>query len=191
VAILRSALWEGKVNFHGKFFNVTATFPRNAQIPLLVSALGVNAFRLAGEISDGAISWMCPAPYLLEKALPSLVAGAKAVDRSTPPLIAHVLVALTDDTSLTRAAVRQKILFYMKSPFYLKMFSEAGFPVSENESILDRLGDSLLLSGDEETLKRRLLELMEKGVDELLVGFVPILDEESERKRLLQLIGSI
>src|SRR5208283_2023872 len=42
VTILRSALWEGKINFHGKFFNVTATLPRKAQIPLLVSALGVN-----------------------------------------------------------------------------------------------------------------------------------------------------
>jgi len=191
VAVLRGALWEGETNFHGKFFNVTTTLPRKAHIPLLVSALGVNAFRVAGEISDGVISWMCPTPYLLEKALPSFRSGAEALNRPIPPLIAHVQVALSDETSLTREAMRRKILFYMRSPFYLNMFSEAGFPVVNNESMLDRLGASLLLSGNEETLKPRLLELLVNGLDELLVAIVPILDEESERKRLLKLIGSL
>ena len=63
--VLRAVLWEGKVNHHGEFFNVVVTTPRNtARLPKLVSALEEKAFQLAGEIADGALSWLCPVPYL-------------------------------------------------------------------------------------------------------------------------------
>jgi alkanesulfonate monooxygenase SsuD/methylene tetrahydromethanopterin reductase-like flavin-dependent oxidoreductase (luciferase family) len=56
VKVLRAALWKGKVDHHGNFFNVVATLPRTAQIPLLISTVGKKAFQLAGEIADGALS---------------------------------------------------------------------------------------------------------------------------------------
>ena len=65
VNVLRAALWEAKVDHHGQFFNVVVTLPRTSQIPVLVSTLGKKAFQLAGEIADGALSWICPVPYLL------------------------------------------------------------------------------------------------------------------------------
>src|SRR5260370_31210628 len=83
VEVMRQVLWEGRVDHQGKFFKVVTSFPRAAQIPLLVSALGEKAFRLAGEIADGAISWMCPVPYFLDKALPALRSGAQAHNRSS------------------------------------------------------------------------------------------------------------
>src|SRR5204863_5390743 len=70
VEVMRQVLWEGRVEHQGTFFKVAASIPRPAQIPLLISALGEKAFHLAGEIADGAISWVCPVPYLLDKALP-------------------------------------------------------------------------------------------------------------------------
>ena len=82
VEVMRQVLWEGRVDHQGKFFKVVTSFPRTAQIPLLISALGEKAFRLAGEIADGAISWVCPVPYLLDKALPALRAGAQAQQSS-------------------------------------------------------------------------------------------------------------
>src|SRR5579884_1118331 len=102
--ILREALWEGHTDYHGKFFNVTYTLkdyffnpqvPRKAQVPLLISAVNPKAFRLAGEISDGAISWAAPVPYLLNQALPELRAGAEARQRPVPPLIAHIPIAMS------------------------------------------------------------------------------------------------
>ena len=44
-----------------------------------ISALRPNAFRLAGEIADGAISWVCPLPYLRDVAVPALKQGAAKV----------------------------------------------------------------------------------------------------------------
>src|SRR5947208_9898648 len=63
VTVLRSALWEGKIDHQGRFFTIKATLPRTPRTPILISALRTGAFQLAGEISDGAISWMCPVPY--------------------------------------------------------------------------------------------------------------------------------
>jgi alkanesulfonate monooxygenase SsuD/methylene tetrahydromethanopterin reductase-like flavin-dependent oxidoreductase (luciferase family) len=74
VTVLRSLLGEGHIDHHGTFFQVRAN-SRTAPIPLLVSALGPKAFHVAGEISDGALSWVCPVPYLLKGALPALQAG--------------------------------------------------------------------------------------------------------------------
>lgn len=109
VAVLRAALWDGKVDQQGRFFTARATLPAAPQIPLLVSALGEGAFHLAGEVSDGAISWNCPAPYLTDVALPALRAGAQAAGRPTPPLVAHQWVALSDDRAGVVAALQQTL----------------------------------------------------------------------------------
>ena len=76
--VLRAALWEGKVNHHGYFYNVIATLPRTSQIPILISTLGKSAFQLAGQIADGALTWVCPVPYLLHTGIPALRASAAA-----------------------------------------------------------------------------------------------------------------
>ena len=44
VNVLRTALWEGKVDHHGKFFNVKVSLSHTAQVPVLISTLGVKAF---------------------------------------------------------------------------------------------------------------------------------------------------
>ncbi|HKV03213.1 MAG TPA: LLM class flavin-dependent oxidoreductase [Ktedonobacteraceae bacterium] len=189
--VLRSGLWEGKIDHHGTFFNIVFTLPRTAPIPLLVSALGVKAFRLAGEISDGAISWMCPVPYLLNKALPALRAGAEARQRPVPPLVAHVLLAMSTDRAAVRAATRQRALSYTTSPFYAHMFAEAGVPVAADGSGIDALVDALVVAGDEASVQQRMRELLAGGLDELLIVLVPVADEVRERQQLLRLIGSL
>ena len=82
VEVLRTALWDGKVNHHGDFYNVEAMFPRTAQIPVFISTLGKMAFQLAGQIADGAITWVCPVPYLLHTGIPALRSSAAAAGRS-------------------------------------------------------------------------------------------------------------
>ena len=68
--VLRKALWDGKVDHHGQFYKVEVTMPRTAQIPVFISTLGKMAFQLAGQIADGAITWVCPVSYLLDTGIP-------------------------------------------------------------------------------------------------------------------------
>jgi len=188
--VLRRVLGEGHVEYHGTFFHVTAT-SRTAPIPLLVSALGPKAFHLAGEISDGALSWVCPVPYLLNSSKPSLHAGAQVQHRPAPPLVAHVVVALNTDEAAVQTQARQFLLRYSQLPFYAHMFEEAGLPVAADGSGLDALAKALVISGDEFALRGRLAELLANGLDELMVHPLPLTNEGKAREQLLQLLAAM
>ena len=192
VNVLRTALWEGKVDHHGKFFNVKVSMSHTAQIPVLISTLGMKAFQLAGEIADGALSWVCPVPYLIRTGIPALrTAAAAANRRSAPPLVAHVPVALSQDRDTVLAAGHQLLDMYAKFPFYAKMFSDAGFPLTANQSISDALVDNLVISGNEDTVAARFTELVAAGLDELMVSLVPIKDTVDELTQVMHLIGQL
>jgi alkanesulfonate monooxygenase SsuD/methylene tetrahydromethanopterin reductase-like flavin-dependent oxidoreductase (luciferase family) len=191
VIVLRAALWEGKVDHHGRFFTIKATLPRTPRTPILVSALRTGAFQLAGEIADGAISWMCPVQYLHEKALPALQMGAARSGRPVPPLVAHIPVALGHDRQQILAAARQQISRYARLPFYANMFADAGFPVDPDGTMSDDLIDNLVVSGDEATVIARLTELLTAGLDELLLMPVLVTHPADELKRLMELIGTL
>ncbi len=191
VEVMRQGLWEGRVDHQGRFFKVAAPLPRTARIPLLISALGEKAFRLAGEIADGAISWVCPVPYLLNTALPALRAGAQARNRPAPPLVAHIPVAMSTDEAAVQAAVTQRISYYTKAPFYVHMFAAAGFPIAEDGSGVDALVKALVVAGDQAQVEKRLRELIASGLDELMLMLVPVADEAGERGQLIQVIASL
>jgi F420-dependent oxidoreductase-like protein len=192
VKVLRAALWEGKVDHHGQFFNVVITLPRTTQTPVLISTLGKKAFELAGEIADGALSWVCPVPYLLNTGIPALRRAAAANGRSAPLLVAHISVALSEDRHSVMAAGHRVLDMYAKLPFYAKMFADAGFPLTADQMVVpESLVDSLIVSGNEATVAARFTELLAAGLDELMVTLVPIKDAVDELTRLMHLIGQL
>lgn len=192
VKVLRAALWEGKVDHHGQFFNVVITLPRTTKTPVLISTLGKKAFELAGEIADGALSWVCPVPYLLNTGIPALRRAAAANGRSAPLLVAHISVALSEDRHSVMAAGHRVLDMYAKLPFYAKMFADAGFPLTADQMVVpESLVDSLIVSGNEATVAARFTELLAAGLDELMVTLVPIKDAVDELTRLMHLIGQL
>ncbi len=192
VTVLRAALWDGTVDYQGRFYTVKAKLSRTPRTPILISALREGAFHLAGEISDGAISWLCPVSYLLDKALPALRTGAAQSGRPRPPLVAHVPVAFSQDRQAVLAAGHQQISSrYAQLPFYAKMFADAGFPVSPDGTVPDALIENLVVYGDETTIATRLVDLLAAGLDELLVLLVAVADPQAEEARLMQLIGQL
>src|SRR3989440_8348019 len=191
VEVMRQGLWEGRVEHQGTFFKVAASIPRPAQIPLLISALGEKAFHLAGEIADGAISWVCPVPYLLDKALPALQAGAQAQHRPVPPLVAHIPVAMSTDEAAVQAAAKSRISYYTKAPFYAQMFAAAGFPIAADGTGVDALVKALVIAGNEAQVEKRVRELIASGLDELLLMLVPVADEARELAQLMRVISSL
>ncbi|HET8840212.1 MAG TPA: LLM class flavin-dependent oxidoreductase [Ktedonobacteraceae bacterium] len=188
--VLRGLLGQGQVEHHGTFFEIKAA-SRTAPIPLLVSALGKRAFQVAGEISDGAISWVCPVPYLLNEALPSLQAGAAEQGRPVPPLVAHVVVALSTDEAAVHTQACQFLLRYSKLPFYAQMFASAGLPVAADGTGLEELARVLVISGDEARLRQRLGELLAQGLSELMIHPLPMTNTGKERSQLLQVLANL
>jgi F420-dependent oxidoreductase-like protein len=192
LTVLRSLLWDGSVDFSGSHFRVKADLPAGIQpprTPLPISALRAGAFRLAGEIADGAISWVCPIPYLVNTAKPVLLEGARAAGRPAPPLIGHVPVAVGTDREAVRAAARPQLANYGRLPFYRGMFEDAGFQVNPDNSLPDALLDELVVSGSPAEIAARLHEIQADGVDELLVMRVNVADAEAEDAALLELLA--
>ncbi len=190
VDVLRAALWDGTVDHHGRFFTAKAEFTSTPRVPLLIAALGPGAFRLAGEVSDGAISWNCPVSYLLDIAPPALREGALAARRPPPPLVAHMWVAPSSDAVAVRAVARQRLAYYTRLPFFANMFAAAGYPLVDG-SLSDALLNDLVIMGDEQAIAVRLDELLASGIDELLLTLIPIGDETMLRTRLFRLVGQL
>lgn len=192
VAILRALLWEGSVDFAGDYYTVKSALPDTVpapRIPIPISALRPNAFHLAGEIADGAISWVTPIDYLTQTALPALRAGAEKAGRARPPLIAHVPVAVTTDRDAARAVFRTQFAVYGKLPFYAAMFEGAGYPVTATGEMTDELVDVLAVSGSPEEIRTRLEGILAAGIDELMVSHVVVADEADELVRLSAILA--
>lgn len=190
--VLRALLWEGAVEHSGDQFTVNGSLPETVtppQTPLLLSALRANAFQAAGELSDGAISWVTPVPYLVNTALPNLRAGADAARRERPPLIAHIPAAISTDPGAAREAFRKQFALYGKLPYYANMLHDAGHPVDANGRMSDGAVDNLFVAGSEDQVAARLAELHAEGIDELLISFVAVRDAEAEESALSAVIA--
>lgn len=189
--VLRALLTESSVEFTGDYFNVHARINAPANIPLYISALRKNAWRLAGEVADGGISWVCPLDYLRQIAGPTMRAAATKAGRPAPRLIAHVPVIMTSDRTEMLEKARPRLQNYGRLPFYAGMFLDAGFPVGENGAVSDDLLDHLVVWGDDVEVGRRLSGAYDGGIDEVLVTLFPATHPADEERRLCQILAQM
>jgi probable F420-dependent oxidoreductase len=189
--VLYPLLRQGAVHHRGQVFTVEAGLSNPVSIPILTSALGPRAFRLAGTLADGAITFLCPVSYLVNTALPELAQGAAQAGRGRPPLVALVPVLLTSDRPTALSVGRRVLNFYTRSPYYRYMFSRAGFSSQEIEGLADTLVEQVFVYGDEIRIKDRLQEILALGIDELVVSLSEIADSVQGRGHLIRLIGQL
>lgn len=101
-------------------------------------------------------------------------------------------MALSEDRNSILLAGHRLLDFYAKIPFYANMFSKAGFQLTSDQAIPDTLVDNLVISGNEVTVSAQFTELMEAGLDELMVSLVPTTCKvEEEQTQLMNLIGQL
>jgi F420-dependent oxidoreductase-like protein len=193
LTVLRALLDEGKVAFHGEYLNVDLSFQQGTTPPMTeipISALGEKAFRLAGELADGAISWVAPIPYLVSTGLPALADGAARANRPAPPLIAHVPVAVTSDRGRALEAVARDFGSYGHLPFYANMFAAAGYPVDGSGNAPPEAIESLAVSGTPDQIRVRLDEILAEGLGEVIVSHAIVDDANEERRELAKILAT-
>jgi alkanesulfonate monooxygenase SsuD/methylene tetrahydromethanopterin reductase-like flavin-dependent oxidoreductase (luciferase family) len=189
--ILRSLIDTGEVEFSGDYFTVNISGGAPVDIPLYISALRSNAFRLAGEAADGAISWLCPVQYLSETAIPAMRQGAETADRATPRMVAHVPVVMSDNLERVREVAGPVVSRYGRLPFYANMFADAGYPVGSDGTATDALLDHLVVNGTPVTVQERLSAILETDIDELLVMLIPGEDPAGEEEALSRIVADL
>jgi alkanesulfonate monooxygenase SsuD/methylene tetrahydromethanopterin reductase-like flavin-dependent oxidoreductase (luciferase family) len=143
--------------------------------PVMVSALQEGSFELAGELSDGAITWLCPPDYVRTRGTPALERGAERAGRERPPIVLHVLVC--QDTDSVRVAESASTSFgaYTQFEFYRDMFAAAGHPPSSEPRFSPKLAESLVVHGTDDEIRER-LEGLSHQFEHLMVSPVATAD---------------
>jgi alkanesulfonate monooxygenase SsuD/methylene tetrahydromethanopterin reductase-like flavin-dependent oxidoreductase (luciferase family) len=109
-------------------FQLSGLDPR-PNVPIYVAALSPGMLRLAGEIADGVILWLCTPPYIRDVVLPMVREGR---ERAGKPLngfdvVAAVPAAAVADPAEAHASLRRELLPYFGLPFYRAMLDRSGF----------------------------------------------------------------
>ena len=187
--ILKAILQSGRVDFDGEHYTAHDGIPEALDIEIMGSALRRGSFELCGAESDGAISWICPAQYLHDVAIPALQAGARRAGRETPPLIAHAPVCVHDNADEARAAVRQQVM-NPRLPYYQRMLVEAGYPEAVAGVWSDGMIDGAVIWGDEEKCAQGIRRLFDLGAAEVLASPITAgADPAASLERTMRLLG--
>jgi F420-dependent oxidoreductase-like protein len=104
-------------------------YPARPDVPIYVAALSPNMLRLAGEIGDGVMLWLCCPDYIRDVVIPEVAKGRERAGRSMDgfDVVAAVPSALTDDREAALGALRQELVTYASLPFYRAMLERSGF----------------------------------------------------------------
>jgi len=185
--VIRALLEGGSVDFVGRHVTARSQIRAPQSISLMASALRPKSFEACGELTDGAISWMCPKPYLVQEALPAIARGAAAAGREAPPLIAHVPMLVTDDPQGVRKQIGQ-LGRYAQVPFYRAMFEAAGYP-NAAEGYSDELLDNLVVSGTEAEVAERLAGYVADGAGHVLAA--PLIEADDREASIARAFAAI
>jgi len=193
VAVVKVLLSGAQADFEGKHFKVHAKLNYGAQVPIIISALRQGSFELAGEISDGAVSWLCPARYLRDAALPALERGAVRQGRARPNLIAHAFLALTSDPADLQQGIGEFLGHYPRLTNYQEMFAAAGYPEARQGAWSAGMVEAVVLHGTDDQCRRKLESFMRtSGCEEIILSIMLVgADRDAALGRALQWVVAL
>jgi F420-dependent oxidoreductase-like protein len=94
--------------------------------PVLLAALGPRMLRIAGELSDGTITWMVGRRTLESHITPVLTEAARAAGRPAPRIVVGLPICVTDDADAARARAARGLARYGELPSYRAMLDREG-----------------------------------------------------------------
>lgn len=78
-------------------------------VPIILAATGPKMLAAGGRVADGILTWMCDETYLAEVVMPQVKSGAAEAERGAPPVIAGMLICVSDDPERTRTELRPRL----------------------------------------------------------------------------------
>ena len=169
--IVNGLLSDGHIQYEGERYPMTGflDIADGGRPPVMVGVLREQMARLAGSRSDGALSWLCPAPYLENVIAPALADGAQNANRETPPLLAELPCALTSSRDEVHAMAAVDLAVYPQMPFYRAVFEGAGIELPGREWT-DEMIDATVLYGDEDMLAAKIKTFFDAGAAEVVLS---------------------
>jgi alkanesulfonate monooxygenase SsuD/methylene tetrahydromethanopterin reductase-like flavin-dependent oxidoreductase (luciferase family) len=98
-------------------------------IPIYIAALSPAMLRLAGEIGDGVMLWLCNPDYIRDVVVPEVTKGRERAGKELEgfDIVAAVPAAVTDEVDIAKASLRSDLIPYFSLPFYRAMIERSGY----------------------------------------------------------------
>jgi F420-dependent oxidoreductase-like protein len=129
----------------GTSFRLAALGPF-PDLPVYVGALSPGMLRLAGEIADGVVLWLCNPAYIHNVVVPEVTEGRSRAGKDLDgfDIVAAVPSAVTSDPAEAYAVMRRDLLPYFGLPFYRAMLERSGFAddIAAYDAAAARRGDA-------------------------------------------------
>jgi alkanesulfonate monooxygenase SsuD/methylene tetrahydromethanopterin reductase-like flavin-dependent oxidoreductase (luciferase family) len=164
------------------------------QLPIYIAALSPAMLRLAGEIADGVVLWLCSPRYIRDVVIPEVTTGRERAGLSLDgfDVVAAVPAALTDDRGGAYEAMREDLIPYFGLPFYRAMIERSGFgpDIEAYDAAAGNLGamehaisedflEQLTAVGDELAVRGGVVRYREAGATSPCIGPIPKTDFEA------------
>jgi alkanesulfonate monooxygenase SsuD/methylene tetrahydromethanopterin reductase-like flavin-dependent oxidoreductase (luciferase family) len=164
-------------------------------LPIYVAALSPAMLRLAGEVADGVMLWLCNSDYIRAVVMPELRTGRERAGKTLDgfDVVAAVPSAVVDDPAVAYASMRRDLLPYFGLPFYRAMLERSGFGgdiAAYDEAagrgdgdgmraaISERFLDVLCAVGSADEVRASVARYVEAGVSSPCVGPIARTDFE-------------
>ncbi|HST54430.1 MAG TPA: LLM class flavin-dependent oxidoreductase [Solirubrobacteraceae bacterium] len=167
------------------------------QLPIYIAALSPAMLRLAGEVADGVLLWLCSPQYIQDVVVPEVTAGRERAGKTLDgfDIVPAVPAALTDDRASAYAAMRRDLIPYFGLPFYRAMIERSGFGEdiagyddasgdfdAMQAAISDGFLDQLTAVGDEAAVRAGIERYRSAGSTSPSIGPIPKTDFEATLK---------
>jgi alkanesulfonate monooxygenase SsuD/methylene tetrahydromethanopterin reductase-like flavin-dependent oxidoreductase (luciferase family) len=208
VAILR-AIFGGEEPPQGEKFRSSFRFMdygARPELPIYLAGLSPGMLRLAGEIADGVVLWLCNPDYIREVVVPSVSEGREKAGKPREgfDIVAAVPSAVTPESEQARGRLRSELIPYFSLPFYRSMLERSGFerdlaefdramqeggPDAASAAISDRFLGTLAAVGTPEEAVATVRRYAEAGADSPCVGAIARTDFDATLEALAGCLG--
>jgi alkanesulfonate monooxygenase SsuD/methylene tetrahydromethanopterin reductase-like flavin-dependent oxidoreductase (luciferase family) len=208
VGVVRAVL-RGEGPPQGETFSSSFHFigyePR-PDIPIYLAGLSPGMLRLAGEIAEGVILWLCNPDYIRDVVVPTVAEGRAKAGKPAEgfDIVAAVPSAVTSDPEQAKAQLRSELIPYFSLPFYRKMLERSGFgddiaafdrgmqeggPEAAVAAISDRFLSSLAAVGSADEAAASVRRYAESGATSPCLGGISKTDFDATLEALAGSLG--
>jgi F420-dependent oxidoreductase-like protein len=144
----------------------------------LVAALGSAMLQLAGQLTDGTITWMTGTRTIEDHIAPTITAAATEAGRPAPRVVVSLPVSVTADVEGTKEAANKEFAIYPTLPSYKAMLDREGAAAAADIGFV----------GDEDSVIASIEKLAAAGATDYVAA---IIGAREDRERTFALLSDL
>jgi alkanesulfonate monooxygenase SsuD/methylene tetrahydromethanopterin reductase-like flavin-dependent oxidoreductase (luciferase family) len=173
-------------------------YEARGDMPIYVAGLSPGMLRLAGEVADGVMLWLCNPDYIRDVVVPAVTEGRERAGKGLDgfDVVAAVPSAITHEPGEARERLRADLIPYFGLPFYRAMLERSGYEEDVKgfdergpEAISDRFMGALAAIGSPEEGAAVVRRYSEAGVTSPAIGAVARTDFDVSLESLAGALG--